>query len=278
VEAGYLPRVSELSGTWHYGLVARWWAEFNKAGPEELDYYRLAIKRFGEPVLDLGCGAGRVLLPLVAEGFDVDGVDVSADMIAAAQAGLGASQSETALFVQPLHELRLHRTYGTAIMSGVLGIGGRRDQDSEALRRIFRLLRPGGALLVVHQLPYGDDESGWADWLPGHRAGYPAPWPSQGDRKQLADGDEIELVSRIEDFDPLGQQLVLGMRARLWRLGTMAREESYTLKSCLYFAQEIVLMLAQAGFAEVAIEGPYTGKPASGDDATVIFVTRKKTA
>ena len=74
------------SGTWHHGLMARWWAEFVPAEPAELDYFRGAIRKFGEPALDLGCGAGRILIPMLADGFDVDGSDVSADMIAQARA------------------------------------------------------------------------------------------------------------------------------------------------------------------------------------------------
>ena len=56
-------RVQARSGTWHYGLVARWWAEVNRPDEAELAYLRTAIHRFGEPALDLGCGAGRLLLP-----------------------------------------------------------------------------------------------------------------------------------------------------------------------------------------------------------------------
>ena len=53
------------SGTWHHGLIARWWAEFNVAEPDELAYFRKEISTFGEPALDLGCGTGRILLPLL---------------------------------------------------------------------------------------------------------------------------------------------------------------------------------------------------------------------
>jgi SAM-dependent methyltransferase len=265
--------VDKQSGTWHYGLIARWWAEFNKAEPHELDYYRSAIRQFGEPVVDLGCGTGRFLVPLSVDGFDIDGVDVSADMIAAARAQLPKSRTSQ-LSVQALHELRLDRRYRTAYMCGVFGIGGRRDHDREALRRIHQQLEPGGALLIIHQLPY-DREEGWADWLPGHRAGYPPPWPDAGNRRRSASGDEIELLSRVAEFDPLDQQLVLAMRARLWRDGAVVKEESYTLRSCVYFAQEIVLMLTDAGFGDVTLEGNYTSMPATGDDANVIFVARR---
>ena len=44
------------SGTWHYGLIARWWAEVNRPEVAEIAYLRAAIARFGEPALDLGCG------------------------------------------------------------------------------------------------------------------------------------------------------------------------------------------------------------------------------
>jgi SAM-dependent methyltransferase len=265
--------VFDQSGTWHYGLIARWWAEFNKAEPHQLDYYRSAIRKFGEPVVDLGCGTGRFLMPLWADGFDIDGVDISADMIAAARAQLPKSRTAQ-LSVQALHDLRLERRYRTAYMCGVFGIGGRRDNDREALHRVHQQLEPGGALLIIHRLPY-DGEEGWAKWLPGHRAGYPPPWPDAGNRRRSADGDEIELLSRVAEFDPLEQQLVLAMRARLWHDGSVVKEESYMLRSCVYFAQEIVLMLTDAGFGDVALEGNYTSVPATGDDANVIFVARR---
>ena len=72
--------MNEQPQTWHYGLVARWWAEFNAPGPDELAFYRGVIERDGQPALDLGCGAGRLLLPLLSAGLDVDGCDISPDM------------------------------------------------------------------------------------------------------------------------------------------------------------------------------------------------------
>ncbi len=39
--------------TWHYGLVAKWWSEFNDDGPE-IAYFRKFIEGDGQPALDLG--------------------------------------------------------------------------------------------------------------------------------------------------------------------------------------------------------------------------------
>jgi hypothetical protein len=61
----------------------------------------------------------------------------------------------------------------------------------------------------------------------------------------------------------------------LWHDGRVVKEESYTLKESLYFAQEVLLMLDEAGFREVAIESYFSGQPATADDAVVAFIAMK---
>ncbi|HET7676778.1 MAG TPA: class I SAM-dependent methyltransferase [Candidatus Limnocylindrales bacterium] len=255
--------------------MARWWAEFERARPEEVAYYAAAIRRFGQPALDLGCGAGRLLVPLLDDGFDVDGVDIAPDMLAHAAAAAREGDHAPVLTVQALHQLDLKRTYRTAYGSGVFGIGVARSDDREALRRIHRHLEPGGALLLEHELPYaGRDEASWARWLAGRRQGIPRDWRARGDRRRAADGDEIELITRLASFDPLEQVQRFEIRARLWHAGEVVREEDDQLTENLYFAQELLLLLEQTGFGPVSVEGPHTGRPAEPDDGTVIFVAR----
>lgn len=264
------------SETWHYGLIARWWAEFNVAKPEELAYFETAIRRFGEPALDVGCGTGRILIPLRAAGLAVDGVDVSADMIAETRAGLRKRGLNAQLTVQAIHALDIGRTYRTIYLCGVFGIGGSRDSDREALRRIHRHLEPGGALLIDHELPNAtQNEAAWARWLPGHRTDIPRPWPDHGERRRTSGGDEIELLSRVADFDPVGQRQRLEIRARLWRGDRLVKEEEGSLSENLYFTQEIAGLLNAAGFRNVAIEAAHSGRAATGDDVHVVFLAER---
>jgi hypothetical protein len=177
-----------------------------------------------------------------------------------------------------MHELDLGRRYRTIFMCGSFGIGGRRDHDREALRRAYRHLEPGGALLIAnHELPYAvGDETRWARWLPGHRDGVSREWPTEGgERRRFSDGDEVEWLGRPSELDPLEQRLTMDVRVRLWRSGEIVKEESYRLKESLYFVQEILLMLDEAGFRDVAVEGGYTGRPATADDGMVVFVARR---
>ncbi len=48
-----------------------------------LDFYLGLARAAGGPVLEVACGTGRVLLPCLKAGFDVDGLDLSANMLAA---------------------------------------------------------------------------------------------------------------------------------------------------------------------------------------------------
>jgi len=82
-------------------------------------------------------------------------------------------------------------------------------------------------------------------------------------------------VSRLAELDPLAQRETLEMRARLWHDGQIVKEEQYAIRLSFYFAQEVLLMLDEAGFHDLAIEGGYTGRPATSDDGMVAFVARK---
>jgi len=55
----------------------------------------------------------------------------------------------------------------------------------------------------------------------------------------------------------------------------MVQEERYQIRLNFYFAQEVLLMLDDAGFHDLAVEGGYTGRPATSDDGMVAFMARK---
>jgi SAM-dependent methyltransferase len=261
--------------TWHYGLVARWWAEFNEPDPDELAFYQRFIERAGKPALDLACGTGRLLLPLLAAGLDVDGCDGSADMLAYARERTRQDGFAPRLFQQSMHQLDLPRTYGAIFICDSFGIGTSHQDDAETLKRCYRHLAPGGMLAFSHDLPYCDAEN-WPYWLPGSRDALPEPWRPIEERKTAKNGDEIGLTSRLVELDPLRQFVVSEIRAELWQEGQLIREEVGAIRINLSFACEILQMLAAAGFVDAEVRAGYSERPATADDLFVVFTARKE--
>ena len=257
--------------TWHHGLIARWWAEFNQGG-EDIEYFQRAIEQSGEPALDAGCGTGRLLLPLLRAGLDVDGCDTSADMLAWCRSDAARAELPVIVYQMAMHELDLPRRYRTVVVCGAFGLGGSRAQDLEGLKRIHRVLEPGGRLVMDHYLPNLESPRGWAAWV--EKPQLPGTWPKRGDRKAASDGTELELHTRQLAFDPLQQTTTLEIRATHYADDgdRQLAVETGTIDINLYFMNEIELMLAAAGFSEIRITAfPTDRPPRAWEDRRIVF-------
>lgn len=259
----------QVPQVWHHGLVARWWAEFNTDGPE-IDYFAGYIHRLGGPALDVACGAGRLLIPFLKAGLDVDGCDISADMLAHCQRRADSEGLTVNLYRQAAHELDLPRRYRTIIMCGGFGLGGVRAHDQEALRRLQHHLEPGGTLLIDNYVPYKSARE-WHSWTEAGQRELPLPWPKSGSRKIAANGDEIELLGRLAALDTLDQVATRELRARLWRGGELIEEEAHVLKERLYFRNELLDMLQAAGFDSVAVREGYSDDDPSPTTGILVY-------
>ena len=128
----------------YHGLMASTWDIWrdDTADWQDRSFYAGIIGEYGEPVLDLGCGTGRLLLDYLAQGMDVDGVDNSAEMLGICRAkaerqGLRAP----ALYQQELEHLDLPRSYRTVLgASSVVQLLTEADAAASALRRILEHL------------------------------------------------------------------------------------------------------------------------------------------
>ena len=116
-------------------------------------FYRDLIVRYGQPVLDVGCGTGRLLLDYLAQGIDVDGVDVSPEMLAICAEKAQRLGLHLRVFEQVMEELDLPRTYRMIMVpsSSFQLLTDPRDAQ-ESMRRFFRHLEPGGMLVMPFML------------------------------------------------------------------------------------------------------------------------------
>jgi SAM-dependent methyltransferase len=258
---------------WHYGLIAREWGELGTDGGREGQYFQRWIEANGQPALDLGCGSGRLLLPYLRAGLDVDGCDYSEDMLGQCAARSRQEGLAPRLYAQAMHELDLPRRYQTIIACGVIGLGGERRLTLQAMYRCFDHLKYGGALVFDYQ-PRWNDRPAWLSRLPEGRRSLPQDWPTSTERRKLGDGTEIEIATRTVSMDPLEEVATRQIRARLWRAGELLKEEIHTQRVEDYSKNELVLMLERAGFGQIQLFGDYTDEPATMDSESLVFVAK----
>lgn len=259
---------------WHYGLVALYWAEFRTEGGPDTKYYRKLIENSGQPALDLGCGSGRLLIPYLQTGLDVDGYDYSKDMLAVCKRRAEKEGLSPKLYAQAMHELDLPRRYMTIFARGVFGLGGEHRLTMLAMQRCYEHLRHGGTFAFDYFVRWNDPPA-WMSRLPEGRRSLPQEWPTSTGRLSLADGTELEITARAVMTDPFENVALCEIRARRYRKDELLKEEIHTQKLDDYSKNELVLMLERAGFEDIQIFGDFSDEPATADHEDLVFMARK---
>jgi SAM-dependent methyltransferase len=264
-----LPRVSSEPTDFHRGLATLAWA--SQEGGPEIAYFRDVIDSSGSPVLDAGCGAGRLLVPYLRAGLDVEGCDVSPDMLAICRERAESEGLSPVLHAQAMYALDLPRKYRTIVVCGSFGLGTEQSQDAEALSRLHRHLLPGGTLAIDMETPWSDAAT-WSYWTSNERARLPRALGSN--ERVLPDGSLVRDTWVLEDVDPFDRLVTKRATYEVWRDGEIERVEVHVMRERWMFPTELRLMLEVAGFGNIELEGGYEHRPPTADDAFVVFTAR----
>lgn len=119
---------------------------------DDIDLILDLADQTGNPILELGCGTGRVLLPLLKADHSVTGVDISPALLALASEKTRNTQHATRC---TLHQADLRtfdlpdKSFAFAFCTSntLMHLATQADQLS-VLRNAYRHLRPGGLLLI----------------------------------------------------------------------------------------------------------------------------------
>jgi len=215
---------------------------------DDVSFYQSLAEYHGDTVLELGCGTGRVAVPLAQSGVRVTGVDINAAMLAIAKQRMGARRGLT-LRRGDMTKLDLKRTFAlvTVPLGGVQHLASV-EAFADAIATIARHLAPGGVAVVDIEAPHRDDWDPTPQPLVEH---WTKPWPGGG------------LVTKLVSVESRPSE---SMKDITWhfdvasRTGTLRRvTTAFTFRTITL--PEVTLAGRLAGLRTVATFGDYEFTP-----------------
>jgi len=223
------------------------------------------IRELGEPVLDVGCGTGRLLLDFLALGIDIDGVEISPDMLAilrtkAADSGLDV---EGRIHESPKESMTLARRYRLVLVpSSSFQLIQDGSTATAAMARLADHLEPGGTLVMP-----------WIDIALDHPDGADEHFTDEG---ALPDGTTIRRTF-LGTFDPAtGFESTDDHYQRL-RDGVVIDDQRIVRSPATrhYDRDEIAALHAAAGLEDLRFVSGFTMEAAGEGDRIVTTLARR---
>jgi SAM-dependent methyltransferase len=138
-----------------YELLARYYDIIHSSLTADREYILGLARNAGGPILELGCGTGRLLLPLARAGYAVTGVDSSPAMLARARMRLEQEQlnvQQAVVLVEAdikrLSLPREERNFSLILLPYNTLLHFQSDEIRQLLRSVSRYLDPTGRLFI----------------------------------------------------------------------------------------------------------------------------------
>lgn len=224
------------------------WENARTFGRRDVAFWRGVVRRERGPVLELGCGTGRVLFPIARTGVTITGIDLSAQMLARARtrARRVDSARHPQLVRGDVTALPFPSSHFGVVLAPYGFLQSLLDDRAlaRALREAARVLRPGGLLGI--------------DLVPEL-----ATWPAY--RRQLRlrgkahRGATVSLVETVRQDRRRG--VTMFDETFIARRNGRTSRRSFTLTFRTLPMPAVRRRIERAGFVIEAVLGDYHGAP-----------------
>jgi ubiquinone/menaquinone biosynthesis C-methylase UbiE len=246
------------------------WENARTLGRRDVPFWRRVAAEADGPVLELGCGTGRVSLPLARAGIDLVGIDRSDSMLMRAVRRAKALRRSTRIqnpksripqFVRgDIRALPFRRRSFAMVVApyGILQSLIRQRDLTATLASVARVL-PHGGTFGIDLVP---DVPKWREYT---------------DRVQLsgrAGTARLRLIESVRQ-DPT-RHLTTFEQRYLVRRGSRTTEHRFNLMFRTLSVAQMTVHLERAGFAVSAVLGDYRGRPWD-DRADVWIILARRT-
>jgi SAM-dependent methyltransferase len=227
-----------------------------------IDWFRAIARRTGGPILELGCGTGRVAIPLAEDGHEVVGLDRSPAMLARAEKHARRSGVTLRLVEADMRSFSLTEAFALVAIPFNTFLMLTPEERWACLARCREHLALTGLLAIDMFQP--DPER-----IAGVDGGVREEWT----RHDVETGREVtKFSSTRSDVDKT--------TFRWWyeELDDDGRVVRWQRDATLHFLYrgEAELMFSKAGFEIDALQGDYDGSPVHGRSPKLLVVASRR--
>lgn len=241
--------------------------DLNPDIPEDIPFYLNLIPPDAE-VLELGCGTGRVTLPLATHSRFVQGVDLSPAMLRVCRERLQQASvppEKAAVQVGDITRLALGRRFDWIIAPFRVMQNLETDTQVDGLFETIRAhLKPGGQCVLNVFHPNRDPRALREEWVNPQE---------QPDWEQTLDGDRVVCTWRAARMDKDKLILYPELIYRRYRGNQQVDEAVMKFVMRCYYPDEFTALVQQNGFQIVGRWGGYHGEPYSRGPELVLRFT-----
>ena len=238
--------------SWDYGTLATEVYDLDKpigSSFGDVEYYRRKLAGITGRILEPATGTGRILIPLLQSGLDVEGLDTSPDMLAVCRQhchdrGLNPvlRQADMTTFARP------GAYHAVIVPAGSITLLDGRPATLQAMAAFHQSLVPGGRLIVDVPAPQLVSE--------------PEPM-----RYWRSDPFLWTLQTMHIEYDPAANQKTRFLRYEKWRDGNLVGTELQPFRLQHWSLSEFTELLTQSGFTEITVAADYHDNHQPGPDS-----------
>ncbi len=235
------------------------------------DFYLELAREYGGPVLELGCGTGRITLPLARQGIDVTGMDASRAMLEVLRAKLAdepaAVKPRVRVVEGDFRALCLADQYPLVVipfrpMQHMYTI----DDQLAALKNARRHLAHGGILAFDVFNPRFDKLLSGAG-----QEHLELEWHTEDET-----GRTIRRYFVKDGFDPVNLVFSGSFIFRLCEGDQVLSEEVEPIKMSVYTYPHLKALFCAAGLESVGEFGSFDRQPIGPDTPEMIFLLKRR--
>ena len=250
-----------------YDAISRFYDAENAEMTDDLPLYSVLADIYGDPILDVGCGTGRVMLHLAQEGHYCVGVDTSPQMLARARQKvdiLADIESRVKLVEGDILTYKSDRPFQMILLPYHTFMHFQyQEEQLQVLSQLSDNLAEGG-VMIFDLANAGEAFSTQDDHAIALERTFVEPQTGH-----------VVMQQSVSTLDRVTQQLhITWIYDEVHKDGTVRRTVAPLLLRYVFFS-EMKLLLAASGLQLVEVYGDYDQSPFEDGSPRMIMVAQK---